>query len=102
MTSPFSDVTDTNSWYYKAVLWAAEQNITKGMGNQMFGVSGTLAYDQMLTFMARAADADTSGDWSGKAIAWATDNGLTDGLTFTAKGNCPRSDVVYFLWKEMT
>jgi len=102
MTSPFSDVTDTNSWYYKAVLWAAEQNITKGIGNQAFDVNGTLAYDQMLTFIARSAGADTSGDWSGKAIAWATDNGLTDGLTFTAKENCPRSTVVYFLWKEMT
>ena len=53
-------------------------NTTKWVGNQAFDVNGALAYDQMLTFIARAAGADRSGDWTGKAIVWATDNGLTD------------------------
>ena len=102
MTSAFSDVTNQNAWYYKAVLWATEQNITNGVGGGKFGLDGTLAYDQMITFMARAAGADASGaDWSAKAMKWAADNGLTDGLTVTAKGNCPRCDVVYCLWKQM-
>ena len=101
-TSPFSDVTDTSAWYYKAVLWAAEKNITNGVGDGKFGLDGTLAYDQMLTFMARAAGADASGaDWSDKALAWAAGNGLTEGLNVTAKGDCPRCDVVYCLWKQM-
>lgn len=100
-SSPFSDVPDPEAWYYKAVLWAAEQGITNGNSATTFGVNDTLAYDQMLTFMARAAGADTSGDWSGKAITWAAENGLTDGLTFSAKASCPRADVVYCLWKQM-
>ncbi|MBR6259788.1 MAG: leucine-rich repeat protein [Oscillospiraceae bacterium] len=101
MDSPFKDVTDPSAWYYKAVLWAAEKGITNGVGDDMYDLNGTLAYNQMLTFMCRAAGGDTSGDWSGKALNWAKDKGLTSGLTITAKGSCPRSDVVYFLWKQM-
>ena len=101
MTSPFSDVTEQYSWEYKAVLWAAERGITNGNGDGKFGVDDMLSYDQMLTFMCRAAGGDTSGDWSTKALAWAKKNNLTDGLTFTAKADCPRSDVVYFLWREL-
>jgi hypothetical protein len=110
MSSSFSDVTDTSAWYYKAVLWAAEQGITTGVSDGKFGLDGTLAYDQMLTFMARAAGADASGaDWSNKAMTWANKNGLTEdfpinpftGPAITAKGDCPRCDVVYFLWKQM-
>ena len=100
--SPFADVTDPGAWYYKAVLWASERGITNGVGGGRFGLDGTLTYDQMLTFMARAAGADASGDhWSEKALTWADGSGLTDGLTVTAKGDCPRRDAVYFLWKQM-
>ncbi len=102
LTSPFTDVSDPGAYYYKAVLWAAEQGITKGLSASTFGTGSTLAYDQMLAFLARAADADTgSGGWSQAALDWAAENGLTDGLNITAKGACPRSDVVYCLWKQL-
>ena len=101
--SPFTDVVDPDSYYYNAVLWAAEQGITTGVTATTFGTGSPVAYDQMLAFLARAAGADTSGgSWSQAAIDWATDNGLTDGLTYTAKGACPRSDVVYCLWKQLS
>ena len=101
--SPFSDVTDPSAYYYNAVLWAAEQGITTGVTATTFGTGSAVAYDQMLAFLARAAGADTgSGSWSDAAISWAADNGLTDGLTFTAKAACPRSDVVYCLWKQLS
>lgn len=100
--SPFVDVIDTSAYYYDAVLWAAEQGITTGVTATTFGLGSPVAYDQMLTFLARASGADTSGgSWSQAAIDWADGNGLTDGLTYTAKGACPRSDVVYCLWKQM-
>ena len=102
LTSDFSDVTDPNAYYYQAVLWAAEQGITNGTGDGVFGLNGTLPYDQILAFLCRAAGGDASGaDWSEKALAWAAENGLTDGLSFTAAGTCPRSDVVYCLWKQL-
>lgn len=100
--SPFSDVTDPSAYYYNAVLWAAEQGITTGVTATTFGTGSAVAYDQMLAFLARAAGADTgSGSWSDAAISWAADNGLTDGLDFTAKGSCPRADVVFCLWKQL-
>ena len=101
-TSPFTDVTDTSAYYYDAVLWATEQGITGGVGNNQFSVDGTLTYDQMLAMLCRAAgDTATGDDWSAAAVAWAKEHGLTNGLNFGAKNSCPRSDVVYCLWKQL-
>ena len=101
-TSPFTDVTDTGAYYYDAVLWATEQGITGGVGNNRFSVDGTLTYDQMLAMLCRAAgDTTTGDDWSAAAVAWAKEHGLTNGLNFGAKNSCPRSDVVYCLWKQL-
>ena len=100
--SSFTDVTDQNAYYYKAVLWAVEQDITQGVGGGRFNLTGTLAYDQIFTFLCRFAGEEASGDdWSAAAVTWARDSGLTDGLSFSAKANCPRSDVVYCLWKQL-
>ena len=101
-TSPFTDVTDTGAYYYDAVLWATEQGITGGVGNNRFSVDGTLTYDQMLAMLCRASGDTATGDnWSAAAVAWAKEHGLTDGLNFGAKNSCPRSDVVYCLWKQL-
>ena len=101
-SSGFSDVTDQSAYYYKAVLWAVEEGITQGVGDGRFNLTGTLAYDQILTFLCRFAGEEAKGDdWSTAAVAWARESGLTDGLTFTAKANCPRRDVVYCLWKQL-
>lgn len=101
-TSPFVDVTDSSAWYYKPILWATEKKITTGVTTTQFGLKTALAYDQMLTFLCRAAGQDANGSgWSDKAVSWAESAGLTDGLTFAAKDACPRSDVVYFLWKQL-
>ena len=100
--SPYTDVTDPNAYYYNAVLWATEQGITGGVGNNRFSVDGTLTYDQIMAMLCRAAgETSTGSDWSAAALAWAADNGLTDGLDFTAKGSCPRADVVYCLWMQL-
>lgn len=101
-TSGFSDVTDKNAFYYKAVLWAVEKGITNGVGGDRFNLTGTLTYDQIFTFLCRFAGEKAEGDnWSSAAVAWARNSGLTAGLTFTAHSNCPRSDVVYCLWKQL-
>ena len=100
--SPFTDVTDSGAWYYQAVLWATEKKITNGVSATQFSLKTTLAYDQMLAFLCRAAGGDASGsDWSNKAVSWAKKNGLTNGISFSNKKDCPRSDVVYFLWKQL-
>ena len=89
-------------YYYRAVLWASDQGITGGVGNGQFGLSATLTYDQILAMLCRASGGTASGrDWSAAAVSWAAENGLTEGLTFSPKDNCPRSDVVYCLWKQL-
>lgn len=98
--SPFTDVADSSQYYYKAVLWAVEQGIANGVGNSRFSPDSALAYDQFLAMLCRAAGGSTGSDWSADAMTWASQNDLTDGVTITAKGACPRRDVVYFLWKQ--
>ena len=101
-SSGFSDVTDKSAFYYKAVLWAVEKGITNGVGGGRFNLTGTLTYDQIFTFLCRFAGEEAEGEnWSSAAVAWARSSGLTAGLTFTARSNCPRSDVVYCLWKQL-
>ncbi len=101
-SSPFTDVTDPDAYYYNAVLWAAEQEITNGVTADTFGLRGTLTYEQILTLLCRTAGGDAYGaDWSTLALAWAQENGLTDGLAFSPAGSCPRADMVYFLWKQL-
>ena len=101
-SSGFSDVTDKSAFYYKAVLWAVEKGITNGVGGGRFNLTGTLTYDQIFTFLCRFAGEEAEGEnWSSAAVAWARSSGLTAGLTFTAQSNCPRSNVVYCLWKQL-
>lgn len=100
--SPFRDVADPGQYYYIPVLWAAEQGITGGVSADSFGPNLTLAYDQIFTFLCKAAGDSLSGsDWSSAAVNWAQSSGLTDGLAFQARNSCPRSDVIYCLWKQM-
>lgn len=100
--SPFTDVADPAQYYYKAVLWAVEQGIANGVSASRFSPNSTLAYDQIFTFLCRAAGGTmASGDWSAAAVEWAEAQKLTDGFCYTAKGACPRADLVYCLWKQM-
>ncbi len=100
-SSPFADVTP-DAYYYQAVLWAAENGITGGVGENQFGPEQTLAYDQIFTFISHAVgESGTGADWSEAAVNWARESGLTDGLSFSAKDSCPRADVIYCLWKRM-
>ncbi len=53
MESPFGDVS-TGDWFCKAILWAAENGITKGVGNGLFGVNNTCTRAQIITFLYKA------------------------------------------------
>ena len=53
MESPFGDVSSSD-WFCKAILWAAENGITKGVGNGLFGVNNTCTRAQIITFLYKA------------------------------------------------
>ena len=100
--NPFTDVI-AGAYYYDAVLWAVQQGITNGTSETTFGPDLPLHRDQLLTFLCRANGGYAGGaDWSSLAVNWATSRGLLAGIpgTFVAGGDCPRSDVVYYLWKN--
>ena len=54
--SSFSDVTNKNAYYYKAVLWASENGITGGYPDGTFRLSGDCTRAQMVTFLYRYAN----------------------------------------------
>ena len=53
MESPFGDVS-SGDWFCKAILWAYENGITKGVGNGLFGVNNTCTRAQIITFLNKA------------------------------------------------
>ena len=51
--SPFSDVA-IGDWFCKPILWAAENGITAGIGDGLFGVYNTCTRAQIITFLFKA------------------------------------------------
>ena len=50
--NPFTDVVD-GRFYYKAVLWAVEKGVTKGISETVFDPNGTCTRAQCVTFLYR-------------------------------------------------
>ena len=113
-TSPFADVS-TDAYYYEAVKWAAENSITGGIGNGLFGPELTCSRGQIVTFLWRAAGSpepkalstftDVASDaYYAKAVAWAVENGVTTGTgdgKFSPDAPCTRGQAVTFLWRAL-
>ena len=68
--NPFTDVSAEGSTapYYKAILWAAENGITSGYGNNDFRPSATCTRGQIVTFIYRALKDSTPDKPQGKKI----------------------------------
>ena len=112
--NPFKDVA-ADAYYYKAVLWAAEKEITNGVTADTFAPDATCTRGQIVTFLWRAegkvaptADAsftDVPADaYFADAVAWAVENGITNGTsptTFAPNDNCTRAHIVTFLYRDM-
>ena len=110
-TSPFDDVS-TDAYYYEAVKWAAENSITGGIGNGLFGPELTCTRGQAVTFLWRALSqltgdtasfADVPADsYFAQAVAWAAQSGVTTGVgnnLFAPDALCTRAQIVTFLFR---
>ena len=109
--NPFADVAPT-AYYYKAVLWAVENGITKGTDTINFSPNGLVTRAQAIVFLWRAmgspkpagtvcpfADLDHSAYYH-SAIVWAVENGITKGTgaaAFSPAKPCTRAQIVTFL-----
>lgn len=96
-TNTFSDVA-SGMWYEQAVVWAAENGITMGVGNSCFSPENNITREQMLVFHYRYAqyagldvsvgeetnilsynDALNISDYAYKAMQWAFGAGIING-----------------------
>ena len=112
MNNPFEDVS-AGSYYYRAVLWAVEKGITKGLDATHFGPNATCTRAQVAAFLWNASNhpqptstenpfVDISSDkYYYRAVLWAVEHDITKGLDpvhFGPNADCTRAQVVTFLW----
>ena len=113
--NPFTDVKE-GDYFYKAVLWAVENGITKGTSDTEFSPADTCTRGQIVTFLYRyegepKVDATESAfsdvkttDYFFAPIAWAVENGITQGIgdgKFGPSDTCTRAQVVTFLYRDI-
>jgi len=114
--NPFIDV-DMDSYYGKAVLWAAESGITNGTGEgTTFSPYAICTRAQMATFLCRMEAGEASGTvnlftdvpagvYYTEPVQWAVENGITNGTgngtTFSPNATCTRGQMVTFLYRCM-
>lgn len=110
--NPFADVA-ADAYYSKAVLWAAERNITSGTAPDSFSPDAPCTRAQVVTFLAKAfaqhgdnnelpfTDVDKNAYYY-DPICWAYANGITAGTSATTFGPndaCTRAQIVTFLYR---
>ena len=111
--NPFKDVAETD-YFYKAVLWAVEKGITKGVAEDMFGPTQACTRGQIVTFLWASHnrpvptlsenpfdDFDSSAYYY-QPILWAVENEITTGIgagKFGPESICTRCQIVTFLYK---
>ena len=113
-TSLFCDVS-TDAYYYEAVKWAADNGITGGISNDLFGPNQPCTRAQIVTFLWRTAGSPESKDMNSfsdvpadsyyaEAVAWAVENGITTGTDdgkFSPEATCTRAQSVTFLCRTV-
>lgn len=112
--NPFTDV-KSNDYYYDAVLWAYENNITSGATATTFEPEEGCTRGQVVTFQWRTKDEPAasgstgfndvqSGAYYETAVKWAVKNNITSGTTaatFAPDETCTRGQIVTFLYRDM-
>ena len=93
--NPFTDV-KAGAWYYDAVLWAVENKITSGMGDNKFQPGDTVTREQLAAFVMRYvalldyhtsarkdftefADGAKVSKWAVESLQWAVSVGIISG-----------------------
>ena len=114
---PFTDV-ESGTWYTDAVLWAAQNGIVNGLGENTFAPMNTLTREQLVTMLYRYAEAEgydvsAAADLSGypdagkvqtyaqKAMSWAVAEGIVEGMdgNLNPAGNATRAQIATILMR---
>ena len=111
---PFTDV-PAGSYYYDAVLWAIENDVTKGTSDTTFSPNANCSRGQIVTFLWRSQKSpdaaaanpftDVAADaYYTSAVLWAVEKSITGGTsaaTFSPSANCTRAQIVTFIYRCM-
>lgn len=111
---PFSDVA-AGSYFYDAVLWAVENDITKGTSATKFSPDLECSRAQIVTFLWRSQNspavtasnpfADVKADaYYEDAVLWAVQQDITKGTSatkFSPDAECTRAQIVTFIYRCM-
>ncbi|MGN0249982.1 MAG: S-layer homology domain-containing protein [Oliverpabstia sp.] len=112
--NPFEDVKE-DDYYYDAVLWAVQNNITVGKDETHFAPSAACTRAQVVTFLWRTMGEPepettvnpfvdvTEDDYYYKAVLWASENGITvgkDDTHFAPGATVTRAQIVTFLHRN--
>ncbi len=112
--NPFKDV-KSGAYYYKAVLWAVEQGITKGTSAAAFSPNEGCSRGQVVTFLHRLAGEPAANganpfqdvkkaNYFYNAVLWAAAEGVTagtDAAHFSPNETCKRGQIVTFLYRYL-
>ena len=113
--NPFKDVKE-GAFYYKAVLWAVEKNITNGTGAATFSPDQGCTRGQVVTFLHRFENTPAIGAASNpfkdvkdgafyySAVLWAVEKNVTKGVSadkFGPNQTCTRGQIVTFLYRDI-
>lgn len=111
--APFEDV-EANRFYYDAVIWAVENEVTTGKTETTFAPDADATRAEVVTFLWRAAGCPEptstenpfkdveEGRFYYKAVLWAVEEGITKGVKvdeFAPEQKCTRGEIVTFLWR---
>lgn len=110
--SSFADV-PADAYYAKAVAWAVENGVAKGVSETAFAPDTSCTRAQIVTFLWRAQQSPKSGgenpftDVSAaayyyNAVLWAVENDVAKGVSETAfapNDNCTRAQIVTLIYR---
>ena len=109
----FDDVAE-NKYYFRAVQWAAENQVTAGTSEHQFSPDKTCTREQVMTFLWRACGSQEPSSHQNPfadvpdakyyctPILWALERGITTGTGSSSFGvgqDCTRAQIVTFLWR---
>ena len=104
-----------DDYYYDAVLWAAENDITGGVDDTHFAPNAPCTRAQAVTFLWRATGCPApqsnampftdvaEGSYYHDAVLWAVENGITKGTSDTAfspNATCTRAQIMTFIYRS--
>ena len=116
----FSDVTD-GTWYTNAVIWASQNGIVNGVGQDRFSPNQDITREQMAAMLLRYSDykgydttqkndladytdADSISAWALAALQWANGEGLITGRKadlLVPQGDTTRAETATILMRYL-